>query len=126
MRWSLLLLTAAIGAASADAAPQRWRPVQTSDGSPYKLYIDIANLVREGPARLFMAKMVPAIPSDQPDAADIASVLVRVKIDCSANTIETRSASMVDQGGEVTDLEKDPPRLIKSGTDDMMMRKLVC
>jgi hypothetical protein len=121
MRSALLLLPCALTA----AAPPSWRLIETGP-SPYKLYVDTANVERDGPARLFIAKMVPIALSDSTEPSDIASVLVRVKIDCGKNVIEVASASMLNQGGEVSALPDAAPRSIKSGTDDMMMRKVVC
>jgi hypothetical protein len=121
-----LLLTSAITHATAEEASQNWKQIETTDQSPYTLYVDTADIVHDGSIRLFIAKMVPATSSNPIDLSDIGSVLVRVKVDCRANTIEPLSARMIDQGGEATDLQRDPPRQIKAGTDDMMMRKLVC
>ena len=120
-----LAAASTIAAASAHAALPSWKLIETSDEAPYKLYLDTANLARDGPDRLFIAKMVPADPSD-PNDSGLSSVIVKVKIDCRANTIETEAASMTDQSGEVSDLSGDPPRPIKQGTDDMNLRKLVC
>jgi len=127
MHWPPLLLTGAIIAGSANGAPDDWKLIKTPEQSPYELYIDMASVVREGPARTFKAKMIPSAPSSDPQSAsDIASVLVRVKIDCGANTIETAAAKMVDQAGEASALRGDPPRQIKVGTDDMTLRDMVC
>jgi hypothetical protein len=115
-----------IAAASAHAALPTWKLIETPEETPYKLYLDTANLARHGPDRLFMAKMVPAVPSGPANDSGLSLVIVKVKIDCSANTIETQSASMADQSGEVSDLSGDPPRPIKQGTDDMNLREIVC
>src|SRR4051794_19108237 len=121
MRSRLFLLTGATIAASAHGAPDNWKLIKTPEQSPYELYIDIGSVVRDGPARLFKTKMVPSAPSNQESASDIASVLVRVKIDCSANTIETAAAKVVDEAGDASALRGDPPRQIKAGTDDMTL-----
>src|SRR5689334_17017691 len=102
MRRAFLLLACALAAERARAAPPSWWLIETSDQSPYRLYVDIASVVREGSARRFIAKMVPNAPADPTQATDIASVLVRVKIDCRRNIIEVRSGRMLDQSGDVT------------------------
>jgi hypothetical protein len=126
MRLALLLLTGAIAAAHPSIAAVNWTPVATSPDDPYNLYIDEETLVREGPSRLFIAEMVPVDAPDMSDSSGLASVLVRVKIDCSANMIRTQSAMMLDEDGDATDLTGAAPRAIKAGTDDMMLKKTVC
>jgi hypothetical protein len=126
---SYRLVLAAAGAlitGSAHGALPTWKLIETPDQAPYKLYLDTANLERDGAERLFMAKMVPADPSDPAQDSGLSSVIVKVKIDCRANTIETEAASMTDQAGDVSDLNGDPPRPIERGTDDMNLRTMVC
>ena len=126
MTLATLFLATAIAASISPEAPQNWKRIETSDDSPYKLFVNVADVVHEGSVRLFIARMVPDAPADAPEPPEIASILVLIKLDCSANTIETQSASMVDQSGELSDLGGNPQRAIAPGTDDMMMQKMVC
>lgn len=124
--WLVLAAAGAVTAGTAHGALPSWRLIETSDEAPYKLYLDTANLERDGAERQFMTKMVPTDPSDAAENSGLSSVIVKVKIDCRANTIETEAASMTDQAGDVSDLSGDLPRPIKRGTDDMSLRTMVC
>ena len=126
MTFATLFLATAMAAGTLSEAAQSWKRIETSNTSPYKLFVNVADVVHEGSVRLFIARMVPDTPADSPEPSEIASILVLVKLDCSANTIETQSASMVDQSGELSDLGGNPQRTIAPGTDDMMMQRMVC
>src|SRR6476620_3805814 len=109
----LVAASVAIIAVSAHGAIPSWRLIETSDEAPYKLYLDTANLERDGAERQFMKQLVPADPSDTADATSLSSFIVAVKIDYRANTIETRAASMTDQSGYFIVIIRRPPRPIK-------------
>lgn len=126
MPFTFLLLTGAVIAGALAGPAASWKGIETTRDGSYKLYLDTAQIVRNGSTRLFIARMLPNGASDPTDPSAIGSVLAMVKIDCRANTIETRAATLIDQSGETSDLGSDPARAIQPGTDDVALRESVC